>query len=163
MNFSIYTSTLLSLAAISTGLMAGIYFAFSSFVMPAFKNIEEKQAIAAMTSINDTILRSWFMPLFFGSSIISAILLFSIWTQSYSPNSNLIIFACITYLTGMLLCTAIFNVPLNKALAKAGAANLESHITWSGYLKNWTFWNHVRMIASLFSCIIFTYALTQVS
>jgi len=163
MTFSVYTSALLSLAALSTGLMAGIYFAFSSFIMQAFEKIEEEQAIAAMNSINETILRSWFMPLFFGSSIISVILLFSTLSESGQFNSYLIITACIIYIVGMLVSTALFNVPLNKALANVASTHLASHITWSDYLKKWTFWNHVRMLASLFSCIMFAYSITQIS
>ncbi len=73
MSSSIVTA-LLWTAALSSGLIAGIYFAFLVFIMQAFGKIETAQSVAAMNAINKTILRSLFMPLFFGSTIISVML-----------------------------------------------------------------------------------------
>ena len=72
---SLVVLVLLWTAALSSGLMAGVYFAFSVFIMPAFGKIETTQSIAAMNSINKVILRSLFMPIFFGSSIVSVLLI----------------------------------------------------------------------------------------
>ena len=69
------TTFLLWAAALSSGLIAGVYFAFSTFIMQAFGRIDAAKAIAAMNAINETILRSLFMPLFFASSIISVLLI----------------------------------------------------------------------------------------
>ena len=74
MSSSIVTALLWS-AALGSGVIAGVYFAFSGFIMQSFSKIDASQAIAAMNSINKTILRSLFMPLFFGSSIISVLLI----------------------------------------------------------------------------------------
>ena len=65
---------LLWFTAVGCGLIAGIYFAFSTFIMPALARIEPVHAVSAMNSINSTILRSLFMPLFFGTTLTSFIL-----------------------------------------------------------------------------------------
>ncbi len=44
-------------AALGCGLIAGVFFAFSSFVMNALARIQPTQGIAAMQSINITISR----------------------------------------------------------------------------------------------------------
>ena len=51
---------LLTIAAIGAGLMAGIYFAFSSFIMRSLDRLGAANAADAMNAINEVILRSWF-------------------------------------------------------------------------------------------------------
>jgi uncharacterized membrane protein len=46
--------------ALGSGLMAGIFFAFSTMVMPALSRIPPAQAIAAMQSINVVVINPWF-------------------------------------------------------------------------------------------------------
>ncbi len=58
----------LTIAAIGAGLMAGVYFAFSGFIMRCLDQLGASQATDAMNAINEVILRSWFMVLFFDSS-----------------------------------------------------------------------------------------------
>ena len=82
------TTALLWFSAIGCGVSAGLYFAFSTFIMTAFGRIEQKCGIAAMCAINQTILRSLFMPLFFGTTIVSlALLVLAIarWDQPERP------------------------------------------------------------------------------
>lgn len=134
--------------------MAGIYFAFSTFVMQAFANINHLHAISAMNSINKVILRSWFMPLFFGSSIIALLLvIFSImsWNQQ---GSEWMFIAGVIYLLGMFFCTAFFNVPLNNALAAIDVNNEKAEVIWLNYLNKWTKWNHLRTVSSALSFVL---------
>ncbi|KAG1660417.1 Molybdenum import ATP-binding protein ModC 2 [Nymphon striatum] len=108
---------LLWIAALSSGLMAGVYFTFSAFVMKAFASIESSKGIAAMNAINEVILRSLFMPVFFGSSIVSVLLIIFAFTQWSNEGSALMLISGLVYFVGMFLCTALFNVPLNNSLA----------------------------------------------
>ena len=54
------------LAAISCGLAAGIFYAFSSLVMIALARIPPPVGIAAMQSINVSVVNFWFVTAFFG-------------------------------------------------------------------------------------------------
>ena len=54
----LFLTCLLWFGAIGCGLLAGLYFAFSVFIMTALGRIEQAQGISAMNSINSTILRS---------------------------------------------------------------------------------------------------------
>src|SRR5215475_1408104 len=63
--------SLLWFSAVGCGLMAGLYFAFSTFIMTAFGRIDQASGIAAMNAINDVIVRSLFMPVFLGSTLTS--------------------------------------------------------------------------------------------
>src|SRR5207247_3508326 len=64
MNNPIYLLTFV--AALGSGLVAGIFFAFSNFVMRALARIPH--GIAAMQSINVVVLNGWFFAVFFGTA-----------------------------------------------------------------------------------------------
>lgn len=153
MSSSIIT-VLLWAAALSSGLIAGVYFSFSTFIMQAFIKIETTQSIAAMNSINKIILHSLFMPLFFGSSIISVALIIFSFIHWGEVGSELTFIAGIVYFIGMFLCTVIFNVPLNNALARTNLKDNNAQQIWSHYLNVWTQWNHLRMVSSLITCVL---------
>jgi uncharacterized membrane protein len=55
--------------------MAGVYFALSDFIMRSLDRLDAANAVEAMNTINEVILRSWFMPLFFGTSLLYLLLI----------------------------------------------------------------------------------------
>ena len=149
---SVTVAALLWTVALSSGLIAGIYFAFSAFIMQAFGKIDTSQSVAAMNAINETILRSWFMPLFFGSTIASVVLLLVALAHWGDAGSGLTLTAGAIYFIGMFVCTAVFNVPLNDLLAGLNEDNTNVEEVWSRYRKAWTRWNHLRTVSSLVTC-----------
>lgn len=147
-------------AAIGSGLVAGIFFAFSTFVMTAFSRIPPEQGIAAMNSINVTIVRSPFMLLFVPTAILCLViagLAFLDWREGTSVR---MLTGAALYLFGSFASTIIFNVPMNDALARVSGNGPEAAAIWATYLKDWTWWNHVRTIASLLASVAFVRALT---
>jgi uncharacterized membrane protein len=160
MSSSIITA-LLWAAALSSGIIAGVYFAFSGFIMQAFSKIDATQAIAAMNAINETILRSLFMLLFFGSSIISALLIIIAFVHWNEAGAKLMLIAGAVYFIGMFVCTVLFNVPLNNSLARLDPNSTNTDTVWFHYLKTWTNWNHLRTVSSLVTCILCTWLLSN--
>jgi len=61
--------SLMFAAAIGSGLIAGVFFAFSSFVMPALRRLPAAQGVAAMQSINIMVLNPMFLGVFLGTAI----------------------------------------------------------------------------------------------
>lgn len=61
---------LVFVTAIGSGIVAGIFFAFSSFVMAGLGRIPPVQGIAAMNSINVTVINPSFMSAFLGTGIL---------------------------------------------------------------------------------------------
>ena len=137
----------LIIASLGAGLMAGVYFAFSAFIMQSFDRLGAVQAADAMNTINKVILRSWFMPLFFGSSLLYAALAGYAVFDTGLAGRWLLFAAGTIYVVGMFFCTALFNVPLNNRLA---AAEHDIKVeTWKHYFVDWTRWNHLRAVCSL--------------
>jgi uncharacterized membrane protein len=158
---SLLITVLLWAAALSSGLMAGVYFAFSGFIMKAFDKLETTQSVTAMNAVNEVILRSLFMPIFFGSSIISLILIvvgFIYWDEA---EAGLVLIAGVVYLVGMFVCTVVFNVPLNNTLSRLDPTSDNAQQGWSHYLNNWTKWNHLRTVSSLVTCVLCIWLLTN--
>jgi uncharacterized membrane protein len=135
--------------------MAGVYFAFSTFIMTALERIGHERGIATMNSINVSILRSLFMPLFLGTTLASAILASIGFTRLNAPGATPMVMGGIIYVVGMFVCTMLLNVPLNNALAAVDPASEAASAAWTRYRKEWTFWNHVRTLASCIAGALF--------
>lgn len=142
--------------ALGCGLIGGLYFAFSAFIMRALGEIDRAAGIAAMNSINTAILRSAFMPLFLGTTLACAALVVYGFIQVGSPRGPLLIAGGLVYVIGMFVVTMAFNVPLNNALLGGGERDVA---TWQRYLVTWTRWNHVRTVASLAASALFIAAI----
>ena len=143
-----YLTLIAWVIAISSSLMAGTYFAFSSFIMQSLSALDGVEGMRAMNAINEVILRSLFMPLFFGSAVFALALVGGgLWTWG-EPDSLWATAAGSIYVIGMFGVTAVFNVPLNNALTKAGSESNPEQV-WAHYCIVWTRWNSVRAVASL--------------
>src|SRR5258706_16133277 len=111
------TSGLIWFSAIGCGLMAGVYFAFSAFVMTSLARIAPAPGIAAMNSINVEIVRSLFMPFFLGTTLTAAILAGLAIFGWGEPGSIVTLAVGVVSVLGMFIGTVIFHVPLNDGLA----------------------------------------------
>lgn len=153
----IYTLTLL--AALGCGLIGGLFFAFSTFVMRALARLSPGEGIAAMQSINTTILRSLFIPVFFGTAAAClAALIYALWRWD-EPDAQYQLAGAVLYLAGNILVTIFFNVPRNDALAAIRPSAPEAESIWRGYVRSWTAWNHVRTVTALAAALCFSLAL----
>ncbi len=140
-------TTTLWFAALSAGLMAGIYFAFSIFVVQALDAAGRPVGMAAMQSINRVILKSLFLPLFFTSSLACLLLaVFGVMIWG-TPGAWQMVSGGTLYLVGMLAVTAFANVPLNNALEASDASAAEGEAMWRRYVQRWLPWNHVRTLS----------------
>jgi uncharacterized membrane protein len=133
-------------------LIAGVFFAFSSFIMTGLGRLPSNQGIAAMNSINVTVINPLFMAAFLGTGLAAAVLTVTNFSSLPDPAAIKIMAGALIYLIGSVGVTLIFNVPLNDALA---AADADGAAIWADYLKTWTMWNHVRCLASLAAGALF--------
>jgi uncharacterized membrane protein len=149
-------------AAAGTGLIAGVFFAFSTFIMKAFARLPAEQGAAAMQSINRVILRSLFMLLFFGCAAVSVVLIFAWRLQWADTNWAAVLAGVGFYVVGVFLCTMAFNVPLNIRLEAVSPSEAVASGTWKQYLSVWTGWNHIRTLAALAASAAFAFAAARI-
>ncbi|MFC5699460.1 DUF1772 domain-containing protein [Pseudomonas sp. GCM10022186] len=132
------------LTTIACGLMGGLFFAFSNFVMQALARIHPEAGIVAMQSINRTVLNRWFLALFMGTTGACALLILYALTTWEMPGTFFLLLGSLLYLLGNFTVTLACNVPRNNALARLDAGSPEAVAPWRRYVEQWTRWNHVR-------------------
>jgi len=146
------------LAATGAGLIGGLFFAFSNFVMQALGRLPAQDGAVAMQTINVTVLNPLFFAALFGTGVIALILAAMVLPTPGAPASLACLAAAILYLVGTVGVTIVCNVPLNERLAKLPPADPALAAVWTHYLDAWTTWNHVRTVASLMAAALFTVA-----
>jgi uncharacterized membrane protein len=140
-------------SAIGSGIVAGVLFAFSTFVMRALDRLPAAQGLAAMQSINITVLNPAFGLAFGGTAVTSAVLAAAAAFRWDEPESGLLLAGSLCYLVGGIGLTIAFHV---ADLEPTGA---DSAARWHHYVAVWTAGNHVRTLASAVAAVLFTVAL----
>ncbi|CAN7272295.1 DUF1772 domain-containing protein [Pararhizobium sp. LjRoot235] len=141
-------SFLIFSAAIGAGLNAGLFFIFSVCIMGALGRLPAEQGIAAMQSINVVILNPWFMLAFFGTALLSLVLVAGGFMTG-SPAKLYMVAGGLLFLAGTILVTIVFNVPMNNALEALQPQSEEAARLWSSTFVDWVRWNHVRTLSSV--------------
>lgn len=152
---------LILISAIGSGLVAGIFFAFSNFIMEALGDIAPAQGIAAMNAINVTVINRWFVGLFLGTGIFSFVLVIASYFNDLAFQTYYLIAASVCYLIGTVAVTFLFNIPLNDELCEEIPSSAAGEQFWFHYLKRWTFWNSFRATAALFAMVLFLLSVYQ--
>lgn len=149
---------LLLATAVGAALVAGIFYAFSTFVMRALGRLAPREGIAAMQSINVVVINPMFLLAFFGTgALCAAAVVLSLLPGSAVPRAP-VAAGGVLYLVGCLGVTMVGNVPLNDRLARVGPGAAEAAALWRTYLVRWTWWNHIRTAASLAAAAFFLVA-----
>ena len=154
--FHNHLATITFIAAIGSGLIAGVFFAFSTFIMSALSRLQPAQGIAAMQSIDITVINPWFMTTFLGTAAACLFLAVTALLKWHQPHALYLLIGSLLYLVGTFGVTMVCNVPLNEALAKVDPNSAEGAKFWASYLTDWTNWNHVRTVAGLAATGVFT-------
>lgn len=142
-------------AALGCGLIAGVFFAFSTFVMKALRRLPPQEGIAAMQSINVVVINPAFLTVFVGTALVCALLIIVAFMRYQQSDAVWLLIGGGLYVFGTFAVTGMRNVPMNNALAAVTPADPESAISWARYLAGWTFWNHVRTVAALAATVAF--------
>ncbi|MFH0520469.1 DUF1772 domain-containing protein [Streptomyces sp. M41] len=145
---------------VGTGLVAGVFCAFSTFVMRGLAALPPAQGVAAMKSINVVALRPAFMLVFLGSAVLCAVIAvvtFVLWPDEGTVE---LLLGSGLFLFGAFGVTIVANVPRNEALLKLDAGTAEAAAYWPTYVREWTAWNHVRAVASAAAVVSYVLAIS---
>lgn len=141
------TEFIVLVAGVGCGLVAGIFLAFSSFVMTALARLPAAQSVAAMQAINVAVINPLFLGLFLGSGVLALLAA----VLAPSPYS---IAGAVLYLVVTIGVTLTANVPLNNQLAVIDPKTPAAVRAWEQYHARWTRRNHVRTVAALIACVV---------
>jgi uncharacterized membrane protein len=146
-------------ALLGCGLVAGVFYAFSSFVMRALGALAPAQGVAAMQSINVVVINPLFLGAFMGTAGGCLALAVVALARGPDPRAGWWLAGAALYLLGTFLFTLVFHVPRNNALAAVEPTSAEAARLWATYVVTWTMGNHVRAAAALLASAAFALAL----
>ncbi|MBA3703347.1 MAG: DUF1772 domain-containing protein [Actinomycetota bacterium] len=135
--------------ALGCGVVAGVFFAFSAFVMKALARLPAPQGIAAMQAINVAAVTPVFMTVLLGTALACGALIVSSLLVWGEPLAAYLLSGGAFYLVGAIGPTGAYHVPRNEALATVEPRGADAEDHWSRYLRGWTAWNHLRFAAAL--------------
>ena len=146
---------LLGGATLTTGLVAGVFYAYSVSVDPGLAAQSDASYVATMQEINVRIQNPLFFASFFGAVLFPLAALVVHLPRLRSGRFLLISLASLLYIGGGFLLTAFVNVPMNDQLATVdpeAPARVLSQAR-EAYEGPWDFWNGVRTVFSTLSFV----------
>jgi len=151
-------ATLTILTALGCGLVGGVFFAFSTFVMQALGRLPAAQGVAAMQAINVAAPAPPFMAALFSTALGCIVVVVDSVSKREGLESILPLAGGMIYLVGTVVVTMAFNVPRNDALAQVDPLGAGAEGSWHRYLAEWTVWNHIRTGTSLTAAVLLAIA-----
>lgn len=146
-------ATLPMLVCLGSAVVAGVLFAFSTFVMRALADLPPMHGVAAMQHINVRVLNPLFMGVFVGTAVLAGICIVAGFSAWGAARSTLLFTAGGCYLVGAFGVTVLFNVPRNERLAALEPESDAAAAYWPVYVREWLLWNHVRTLAALVAAV----------
>jgi uncharacterized membrane protein len=136
-------------AAVGAGIIGGVFYAFSTFIMRALARLTPAEGVRAMQAINVTVLSPMFLGAFVGVAVLCGALAVTSIVQWGAPGSGLRLSGALLYVVGTFGVTMAFNVPRNEVLVKLDPEAAAVETAWRTYVDEWTSWNHVRTAAAV--------------
>jgi uncharacterized membrane protein len=153
---SVARAITLALATLTTGLAAGVLYAYAVSVNLGLAVQPDESYVATMQAINQKIQNPLFFASFFGAILFSLAALAANYPRPRSGRFWLIVLACVLYIGGGFLLTAFVNVPMNNHLAAVdpGAPARVLARARNAYEGPWDFWNGVRTVFSTLAFLV---------
>lgn len=137
------------LVCIGAGIVGGVFFGFSTFVMKALGQLPPPHGIEAMQRINVVVLNPAFLGVFLGTAALAGLCVAMSFFSWGDDRALLLFLSGLLYLAGCFGVTVVYNVPRNERLARMGIDSPEAASYWPVYLREWLLWNHARTIAAV--------------
>lgn len=139
----------LAAAAVTTGLTAGLLYAYACSVMPALRRVDDRTFVEVMQRVNTAILNAWFAAAFVGAPVFIAVAL--VLEAVARDRTTVVPVALALVLHALALgITRTVNIPLNNGLDAAGPPGsvADPAAVRARFEGPWVRWNAVRAAAA---------------
>jgi uncharacterized membrane protein len=155
-------TTLLVAAALGAGVVGGVLYAFSAFVMRGLDRVPTASGVLAMQQVNLAAPRAPLMVPLMGTALLSVVLLVRgvVLLRGGQPTGWFVLAGAVLYLAAFVI-TAAYHVPRNDALAALDPTAPGTAAAWQTYVADWTRMNHVRAAAAIAASLAFALALVR--
>ena len=137
-------------ATLTTGLIAGFFYAYTSSVTRGLALLPDERYIGAMQAINATVRNGVFAFSFFGAVAFLVLAVVVHAPRFRTWRFALISLAFLLYVGGGFALTLGVNVPMNEELATVSSNSSPEVLERAreAYEGPWNFWNGVRTVFS---------------
>jgi uncharacterized membrane protein len=143
--------------AVGAGVVGGVLFGFSSFVMTALDRLPGDRAIEAMQSIDRHAPSPTFMTAMFGTAGVATLLGVDGVQRLDEPDGRLLTLGASAYLASLLV-TVAYHVPRNVRLGRLATPAADAASIWRSHSRSWTRANHLRTALAIAAAALFTVA-----
>jgi uncharacterized membrane protein len=144
-------------ATLSVGLMAGVFGLYTHTIMPGLATTDDRTFVGAFQAIDRAIINVWFIPVFVGALIFTAI---AAVLSIGEPRRDVLPWAVAAFVLYLLVVvvTGRVNVPRNDAIKAAGDPDRIGDLAAVRRdfdESTWRRWNLFRTLASTaaFGCL----------
>jgi uncharacterized membrane protein len=134
-------------ATVTTGLTAGLVYAFAHAVMPGLGELDDRSFLAAFGRIDAAITNPWMMLAFLGSPVLTGVALL---LQLPDRGAAFWFLAAAAVLVATtVVITGAIHLPLNAAVQAASPELADAAGLREGFERRWVQWNVVRTATSI--------------
>ncbi|MBL4755983.1 MAG: DUF1772 domain-containing protein [Flavobacteriales bacterium] len=144
---------ILIIATLSSGLIAGLFYAWSISVTPGLAKITDESYLVAFQSMNRAILNPAFFIFFFGLLLLLPLLCYLYYQAPAGIQFWCILAATVLYLLGVMAITILGNVPMNNTLEGLQIGSMTPQEMESFRLGFESKWNNLNMIRTICSSL----------
>ena len=151
------TDIILIVTTTFTGLIAGLFFAFSYSVVLGLGKLPDVEYLRAFQHINRAIQNPVFLTCFMGILLLLPLSTYLHYQKPLTPQFWLLLSATIIYFIGVFGITVMGNIPLNNAIDAfnvEGASQQSVSAQRLAFEGNWNNLNIIRTIASAVTLIL---------
>lgn len=153
-------TVVLIVGVVLNALIAGLYFAFTTAVMPGLARTDDRTYVVAMQRINAAILNPRFLAVFLGALVLPVAAVLMHLGDGSRERLPWIIAGAVLYGVTLII-TGGFNVPLNNRLAAAASVTDQSAADIrAAFHGRWTRLNMARMLLCLAAVTVLAVALS---
>ncbi len=139
-------------ASVGAAVNAGVFFAFSFFIMPAVRDLPAAQGIEAMQALNRFAVAP-FTLIGLGTALLCIVVIAHgarIWRTT---RGRWMLGGAATYLIAAIVITFAANVPISYTIDTLDASGLDAPRRWADLYPDWVWANHLRALGSLVAAI----------
>ncbi|QYG95171.1 DUF1772 domain-containing protein [Iamia sp. SCSIO 61187] len=145
-------------SAVLAGLVAGVFLAFSTFVMQGLARPAAPIGVAAMQGINAAAPHPLFMLPLFGGPVVGVVAAVAALAGDGDVADAWVVGGAVAGLVPAAV-TVAFHVPRNLALDRVDPRSDDAPAAWARYLREWVAGNHLRTLGGVVAAVAFTVAL----
>jgi uncharacterized membrane protein len=145
---------------VGVGVIAGIFFVFSAFIMQVLDDRPPTEAVTTMQAMNHRMENhGLFLTLFTATSLTAVVLAVYALVSMEGQARIWLIVGGVTYAVGGFLITAAYHIPRNEKMNEMDANAADVGTRWSDYLSEWLPAHHIRTVLAIVALFSFAMAL----